>query len=470
MDGLRVLHYGSPVRFDSSGVFQHEFDSNYKVLEKTISFLPECHHYVLVPKKHTIPDNRPNVTLIKYPFYRNALSNRSAFHDSVFRNILDFKTQDIDFVFCHQPEMLYNIFVAMSDKRYGQVVSRFLFFHWVDCPGSRVSSATPPPFMRQLESIGMCDNAFFHTDISNDWLARNFHKGQPVSIDMNYIKGKTKTMPLASDPLPPAEPIELPTDKKIVVFNHRWGQTTGVNRLVEYFEGLEDEYMLWSTDWQAPPEYVAPWPGHRKLNRGQYRYLLENSHCSVGFVDGYMTWNLSVQDGIQVDKPVLVYDNPQMKKVVGDNYPYTFKTKEEFQNLIRKIPEKSSWKLDNFELTFRENLRNTMQEIIAKARPKLPQDAMNWLYCILNGVTQKSHITEQVQPHLAANSTWQYIRRWLLSKGVRDNPKTPYTNYDLSRSNIDQVLIDECLNTVKLDLKMNKRKKLSSIDKEVAWF
>ena len=101
----------------------------HEVLEKTISFLPECHHYVLVPKKHTIPDNRPNVTLIKYPFYRNALSNRSAFHDSVFRNILDFKTQDIDFVFCHQPEMLYNIFVAMSDKRYGQVVSRFLFFH-----------------------------------------------------------------------------------------------------------------------------------------------------------------------------------------------------------------------------------------------------------------------------------------------------------------------------------------------------
>ena len=50
MDGLRVLHYGSPVRFDSSGVFQHQFDSNYKVLEKTISFLPECHHYVLVPE------------------------------------------------------------------------------------------------------------------------------------------------------------------------------------------------------------------------------------------------------------------------------------------------------------------------------------------------------------------------------------------------------------------------------------
>ena len=34
--GLRILHYVSPVRFDTSGVFQHEFDSNYKVVEKTI--------------------------------------------------------------------------------------------------------------------------------------------------------------------------------------------------------------------------------------------------------------------------------------------------------------------------------------------------------------------------------------------------------------------------------------------------
>ena len=62
--GLRILHYESPVRFDTSGVFQHEFDSNYKVVEKTISFLPFCHHYVVVPSKHKIPDNRDNVTLI----------------------------------------------------------------------------------------------------------------------------------------------------------------------------------------------------------------------------------------------------------------------------------------------------------------------------------------------------------------------------------------------------------------------
>ena len=62
LDGVRVLHYVSPVRFDKSGLFQHDFDSNYKVVEKTISFLPNCHHYVVVPTKHNIPDTRDNVT------------------------------------------------------------------------------------------------------------------------------------------------------------------------------------------------------------------------------------------------------------------------------------------------------------------------------------------------------------------------------------------------------------------------
>ena len=76
---LRILHYISPVRFDKSGIFQHEFDSNYKVVEKTISFLPNCHHYVVVPPKHTIPDDRENVTFIKYSFSRDLLANRSYF-------------------------------------------------------------------------------------------------------------------------------------------------------------------------------------------------------------------------------------------------------------------------------------------------------------------------------------------------------------------------------------------------------
>ena len=153
LDGVRVLHYVSPVRFDKSGLFQHDFDSNYKVVEKTISFLPNCHHYVVVPTKHNIPDTRDNVTLITYPYSRDLLANRSYFDGVTFRKLFDFRYMDFDFVFCHQPEMLYNILVSFNDKRYGQNMNRFLFFHWVDCTQSRASSAIPPAYMLSLIHI-----------------------------------------------------------------------------------------------------------------------------------------------------------------------------------------------------------------------------------------------------------------------------------------------------------------------------
>ena len=118
IEGLRILHFQSPVRFDNKGVFQHEFDSNYKVLEKTVKFLPKCHHYIVVPEKHNIPDDRENVTLIPFKYPRDVLSNRSHFDGASFRNLFDFRFMDFDFVFCHQPEKLYNILVSFNDKRY----------------------------------------------------------------------------------------------------------------------------------------------------------------------------------------------------------------------------------------------------------------------------------------------------------------------------------------------------------------
>ena len=47
-------------------------------------------------------------------------------------------------------------------------------------------------------------------------------------------------------------------------------------------------------------------------------------------------WNLSTQDGLSLNKPVLIYDHPTMRKVVGDDYPLFFKTKEDFQSKLMK--------------------------------------------------------------------------------------------------------------------------------------
>jgi len=437
---LRILHYISPVRFDKRGVFQHEFDSNYKVVEKTISFLPNCHHYVVVPPKHTIPDDRENVTFIKYPFSRDLLANRSYFDGVTFRNLFDFRYMDFDFVFCHQPEMLYNILVSFNDKRYGQNMNRFLFFHWVDCTQSRASSAIPPAYMRQLEAINMCDNVFFHTDIASDWLGKNYRNQQSTEFNHQFVKDKTQTFPISADKLPDGEPFDIKYDN-VLVFNHRWAKSTGVNRMVEYMEGLDD-YKVWATDYQAPKEYVAS-----NLNRGQYRYLLENSLGSMSFVDSYATWNLSIQDGLSINKPVLVYDQPAMRKVVGDNYPLFFKTKDEFQTQVKKLKEMDNfvWDIPNHDSKFAYNIIKSMSNIINKPRKHIPKDANNWLYCILNGIKFKHDIAKQVQPNLQLNSVWQYIRRYLLEIGVNDNTNSPFVSYSIPddiREDVEKMVKD----------------------------
>ena len=152
--GRRVLHVLSPVRWKSSR-FIHELDANYKVMDKTVNWLPMCHHYILVPPYNSIPNDRENVTLIKFPYAGSVLFNRGYFNSKEFLKVIDFTKIDVDFIFNHQPELMYSVMNAVQTDRYGGSVDNFLFFHWVDSKQSKPSGDFPDGFMRQLEAINM---------------------------------------------------------------------------------------------------------------------------------------------------------------------------------------------------------------------------------------------------------------------------------------------------------------------------
>jgi glycosyltransferase involved in cell wall biosynthesis len=438
LHGRRILHYMSPVRFDSN-MFAHESDSNYKVMEKTIGWLPECHHYVFVPEKHRIPDNRSNVTLIKYPYPHNAVSNRSQFDATSFLKAIDMRKMDFDFVFTHQPELLYNILVALMDRRYGEILHRFAFFHWVDCSASRGSPAIIPGYMRQLEAINLCSKFFVHSRVAQDYFSANFKKPQATSIFHPYIEGKRVYMPLSSHVSDKKRPFPLPTDRPIVVFNHRWSQSTGMNRFLEFTVSTKDRYLYVITDSTAEnvPEgyYVVP----KRLDSEEYAWLLSKALATVCFVDGYATWNMAVQDGFATGTPVLVYDHPAMPEILGKDYPLYFKTQDEFNKRLEFIDDDvrdmmSQWTLPNHDATFRQNLLTAMEECVS-SKGDVPKDAPAWAWYILNGLHYKNDITNQVQPNLQLNSVWQYIRRWLMQNGITDNPNSPYTSYSIVPGN-----------------------------------
>lgn len=460
LNGRRVLHFLSPVRFNAN-MFISEMDSNWQAALRTIRWLPNLHHYILVPEKNDIKLSDTNITLLKYPYPYNVVSNRTSFDKKIFNSVVKIREMDIDFIFLHQPELLGNIISALSDCRYGESVNKFLFFHWIDCPAGRGSSAMIHTYMRQLEAINDATKVYFHNDTSIKYLETNFRSPKSVMINTEYIKSKTSYMPTSNVPFEKDEKIELP-NKKIIVFNHRWKSSTGIVKFEEYMKNLPKDYMIWVTDNDAPDKYYK-----QSLTRNQYSYLLKNSYCSVCFIDGYATWNLSVQDGIRLKKPVLVYRHPTIENIIGKDYPYFFSNEKEFYELLDKLPKTIDWKLENYDDIWEENLKKDMIDCIKNTK-SIPKTAKETLYCIKNGITYKKEIMYLINPNVSYNSNNQYVRKWLMYNYCDDDIQSEFTRYSIKKGKEKE--IDEILKDVKVDIKPLNVKEVATYRKNTNKF
>lgn len=445
--GRRILHVMSPVRWRGP-LYEHDKCSNYKVMDKTIGWLPMCHHYVLVPENNTIPDNRPNVTLIPFDYPGSVTMNRGHFNGREIQRVLDFRSIDVDFIFNHQPELAYSIMNAIQAKRYGKLTKLYNFFHWVDTPQTKPSDVFPDGFIRQLESIHLGDISFFHCEEAVKYLYKNF-KNPCVFTGINdsFLNERVRYMPLGLNSFVEPEPFPLPQNKKIILFNHRWNQTTGVDRLVEYTADLSDEYLVWVTDENAKkPKSGAAAPKHfhvESLTFPRYLYLLQKIHAAVTFVDGYMTWNLSVQDALAMNKPSLVYKHPTHEYILGKDYPLYFKTKDEFHKQLSSSPAKFDWKLPPHNETFKTNLLTSMEDLMKNTHTQISKYNKPWLYHVLQGNGYKANILYNTHPDLPLSNVMEGIRLYCMKFGLKDDPNSKYTRLEIPDEIVRQKVIDE---------------------------
>ena len=82
----------------------------------------------------------------------------------------------------------------------------------------------------------------------------------------------------------------------------------------------------------------------------------------------------------------------------------------------------------------------------------------------MNGYKTKAEITEQVQPNMGFNGVWQYIRRWMIYKGVKDNIESPYPSYFIPEG-FDKELLGKVESEVDLTFKPTQRKKAEIVSK-----
>ena len=465
--GKRILHVCSPVRWSGSKAVL-ETDSNWKVLMDTVEFLPMCHHYILIPERSTIHDGDPlygmdNVTLIPFPYPQSVLSNRSEFNAKLLKRIfngqekvyfrsdeymfMETSSIDIDFVFCHQPELLSNVLWALLTLRYGMNnTDGIVFFHWVDCPASAPAGLFPPTVFRQLEAIDWSTKAFVHGKESLEYWKQNWRNKNHITDLNDSIKDKLSYMPLQAKTLPKKDMGLWKQKGKPIAFNHRWHTTTGRDILPEYMEGLPPEYVVYCTDQtiKKPQSGQTPTGDRFKYSYESYKGrpqekstelysdFLKNCYASVGVIKGYGTWNLSVQDPIQLGTPTLVYDTPMMRDVLGSQYPLYFKTKEEFQTKLQNLPENFEYKLRDFKTEFQNNLINAMLE--SRNHTKFhDQEGLfggPWLYFMSKGLSYKKDLLYQTHHDLVDgqnSNSWETIRRWVKQWGVKDDPNSRYT-------------------------------------------
>jgi len=384
-----------------------------------------CHHYVLVPYNNTIPDDRPNVTLIPFDYPGSVTMNRGHFNAKELCRILEFRSIDVDFVFNHQPELAYNILNALQAKRYGGSVKLFNFFEWVETPATKPSDVFPDGYLRQFEAIHLSHASFFHCEQSVKYLDKNFTKPIVFSgVDKKVLHEKVRYAPLAIN-----------------------GLAAGIHKLVEFTEGLSDEYVVWVTDPSAKkPKSGNPAPSHfhvEGLPFKKYMYLLQKAHATLTFVDGFMTWNLSVQDGIAMKRPTLVYQHPVHKYVLGDNYPMYFKTKDDFNKLLSQIPEELDWTLPPHDENFKNNLETAMQDSIVDTGVPDSKYNKQWLYHILQGNEYKQNILYNTHPDLPLSNVMEGIRLFCMNFGVKDDPNSKYTRLFIPNDDIRKKIINE---------------------------
>ena len=375
--GKRILHIASPSNWNNDR-FNVQRCSNWKVLMDTVEFLPICHHYILIPENHSLePEDeifyRENVTMIPFPYPQSVIQNRHRFESAALSQILGARRKveyrkgyfvtlemsaiDIDFVFCHQPEILSNVLWSLLNQNYSvNNTDSFGFFHWIDCPESRLTPNHPPTFFRQFEAIDRCSSVFFHSDHSRKYLLSNFNRTPRVMIPDEYqMEMKIRKMPLESKKLENPSATDFwksPPNSKIIAFNHRWNETTGREVLPGYMDGLPNEYRVFCTD----KEILKPVAGYSPVKTdGRFNYaydkqflnqnidendfrlysdFIQKAHVSVAIIKGYGTWNLSVQDSINGGTPTLVYDTPMMREVLGEDYPLFFNSLNEVEHLL----------------------------------------------------------------------------------------------------------------------------------------
>jgi len=236
-------------------------------------------------------------------------------------------------------------------------------------------------------------------------------------------------MPLSGNASGPMHPFPLP-EKKVIVFNHRWNKSSGVERFLKYADYVSkysDKYVFWITDQKncdvERQDFII-----RSLDYPDFNYLMANCHCNVTFIDGYTTWNLSAQDCLIRNKPSLIFDHPVSRAVCGPNAKY-FERTDQFIHLLHNLPDKieNDYHLQH-DLNFKKNLIEQLNSFWEDTK-MVPKKFDAFKKSVEKGNRTKEQIFSDIHDSIISNGSNHGIRRHALHNGYKDDTNSTYPRY-----------------------------------------
>jgi len=307
-----------------------EADSLVEVLRRVIPYLSEKHkiHFtIIVPEliKSLWFDNVEQ-KVIELPTYINQM--RTHFDSEKFMEVIDWKRNDWDIIYTHLPEHTNQIVNCIYNNT--NIKPKVIgYSHWFEVPENAPYEKTmfdaAIAGMLQMDECGV--NSKWLKDLVLNYAEETYNKNtidkldriiQPHYLGVDRVEKRTKYK------------------DKTVLFNHRDAGYTGWDWFVKCVDEIwktRKDFKVYTTMASVDREWNI------KLDLGsrdEYMNRISEMKFGVATFQTYSAWSISTTDGLSLNIPYLVPNDFCYPEMVGNDYPYMYKGKEEF---IQKFNE-----------------------------------------------------------------------------------------------------------------------------------
>jgi hypothetical protein len=316
-------HFGSDknINADSFVLVMREFISN--------SMLYDVRFIIPYPSGNipTSLASLPNVDLRDMgPLSTFPQTMRTQFPQKFFKRILGEET--INLIWSHLPEWTNQVLI---NRRYTPFQPVIGYSHWweiKDNGGYQFNS-----FVDNINGILQMEVC----GVNSQWVKNKVLERAGEIFNKDIIDKLKKIIQPWYLGMNGFEDYKEKNDIPTFLFNHRINEYTGGEYFFKFMDTMWDKgykFQVYTSNSQIDKPYVV---SAKAVDRDEYLQNISKAHFGIGTFKKYSAWSMSATDGLSVNVPYLLPKGLCYEEMVGENYPYLYDDRNQFEQWIEEI-------------------------------------------------------------------------------------------------------------------------------------